>query len=318
MDFDGCATGNNDGVTIIDITQPESVRYCFVIWYAHDQAGLPQTDGKFMTPLRGAEYLSIYYKKEEWTSTMQELSGTLDKFPLITASILNETWPRKDWELRAERGLEPVAKDEPTQTNVKSGHANLASLSMEKSIERVLNEEDELLQYVELLPSFKPSLKTYLYTHPSVVGKKRFGFAMLQKVLKGDNILDLHPFSQLSADQVIQLIEGAAHHPSLDMLDISGNSNITVLDMQKILGKTSVNTLYVWNNPALPEKQLQSFVRGVSSRRFSTQGLLGRHLWNMKPDCRYCTPQTPITKNMKTMTARILITHLSHCHPLDS
>jgi hypothetical protein len=277
MEFD--QGDNNDGVTILDISQPPSVRYCFVIFLDYDRydeldgSEIEETPHKRMVPLRGAEYLSIYYKEENWDADMKEIAGSLDKFSLIPASSLNEVWPRPEWESRAERGLQPGAEDEQTGIATGLAHLTLASMAMEKSIERILDEEDELLEYVEELPIFQPSLKDYLYKHPSVVTSRRFGFKMLQKALQGCTVLDVHPFADLSIDQVVQLIEGTADPDMLDMLDISGNRNIAVEDIPKILNKTSIKKLYVWDNPQLPYAEFLPFVRAGRVKELLHSGL---------------------------------------------
>lgn len=286
MEFDRC--DNNDGITIIDISEPEAIRYCFVIFNEiSDEAVLedpeeedPEEDEsasnptRSMTPLRGAEYLTIYYREEEWTSNMKDSVANLDKISLIPVSVLNEAWPHPNWASRAERGLQP-ADDDQSAAGVVSGTSNLSltNLSMMKSIERALDEEDELLDYVEELPIFKPSLKDYLYKHPSAVLGRRFGFAMLQKALGGEEALDIRPFTDLSVDRVIRLIEGAANPDRLKVLDISGNRNIVPDDIPKILEKISVEKLYVWDNPQLPYKIFLPFVRAGRVRELLHPGL---------------------------------------------
>lgn len=168
MEFD--RGDNNDGVTILDISQPKSVRYCFVVFgrYVYEATESDEGDEEpnkykgVMTPLRGAEYLGIYYKEKKWTSEMKASVASLDRVSLIPVSALNEAWPRPNWSSRVEIGLEPAADDQHTAA-MNSGLSNLTltNMAMIKSIERVLDEEDELLEFVEELPVFLPGLKDY-------------------------------------------------------------------------------------------------------------------------------------------------------------
>jgi len=260
MDFD--KGDNNDGVTIFDISQPDTTKYCFVKFgFFVDEEGEGEGDLEDididMTPIRGAEYLATYYKKSAWTEDMKQLAESLDKFPLVSSTTLNEAWPRPNWISRIDRGLQPAENYE--QAVIETTRKPLASIAMENSIERILDHEDDLLSLVEELPIFQPSLKEYLYKHPNFVSSRRFGFEMLQKALADETILDLSPFNDLSAYQVVELIESSSN--PLDVLDISGNKNITPEVISKIMSNTLVKFLYAWDNPSLLTVDLLPFVK---------------------------------------------------------
>lgn len=54
------ALENNDGITVLNITHPEHVRYCFVNFHEKD---LSVKNDVIMYPLTAKEYLREYYEK---------------------------------------------------------------------------------------------------------------------------------------------------------------------------------------------------------------------------------------------------------------
>ena len=56
--FDG--GDNNDGVTIIDVTQEADPRYCFVFFEGHDYMDNSEPRAKMYTPLSASDYLKVY------------------------------------------------------------------------------------------------------------------------------------------------------------------------------------------------------------------------------------------------------------------
>lgn len=95
---------NNNGITIIDISELHHVRYCFadiLPWGMESQTPVP-----LMTPLSASAYLWSYYdesKKED-----QEMFGNvinrLEKWDLIDVAALRDTWPKGNWRALGEVG----------------------------------------------------------------------------------------------------------------------------------------------------------------------------------------------------------------------
>ncbi|KAF1970828.1 hypothetical protein BU23DRAFT_203676 [Bimuria novae-zelandiae CBS 107.79] len=152
---------NNDGITILDITEPLDTHYCFVHWNTTDHwdqefEGLgddeepPPKRDLDMTPLTGAEYASIYIE-----SGMPE---ELCQNPLIDSNTLKEVWSEGEWSNREERGLPVGEKPTPPPPKI----VKLADMAREKSIERLLDEDDALQEHIEELPNFNEALKKYL------------------------------------------------------------------------------------------------------------------------------------------------------------
>jgi hypothetical protein len=126
---------NNDGITVIDITNLTHVRYCFVFWRdwraemrmmreereEEEEEEEEEEDEEEeeeerrrprMIPLSGPVYLSAYYKAEERSNDpklqteLQALEKQFDKWDLIDTASLANIWPQGEW-LTAE--TEPMA-----------------------------------------------------------------------------------------------------------------------------------------------------------------------------------------------------------------
>lgn len=72
---------NNDGITVLDITDLVHIRYCFVNLFGEDPHN---------TPLTGRKYLEGYY--EETSDMAQDdiaIIGWLDNWPLVQAKALS-------------------------------------------------------------------------------------------------------------------------------------------------------------------------------------------------------------------------------------
>ena len=99
---------NNDGITVIDITDLRHVRYCFVLWGFYERAEddveeeeehtrpprVPQ-----MTPLSGPMYLGAYSSAEERSKhpDFQTLMQQYHEWDLIDIASLADTWPQGKW-----------------------------------------------------------------------------------------------------------------------------------------------------------------------------------------------------------------------------
>ena len=99
MPFDG--GDNNDGVTIIDITEQAHPRYCFVFFnntgreYSDDSVSGNSSESAsgphLRTPLSATSYLKVYRERPT------ELLRKMNEWPLIDVGALTNAWPHGDW-----------------------------------------------------------------------------------------------------------------------------------------------------------------------------------------------------------------------------
>jgi hypothetical protein len=108
---------NNDGITVIDITDLTHVRYCFAFWRdwrsegglefeeeeEEDDEDNTWGEGPRMTPLSGPMYLSAYHNAKERSkdpklhNELQALEKQFDEWDLIDTASLADTWPQGKW-----------------------------------------------------------------------------------------------------------------------------------------------------------------------------------------------------------------------------
>ncbi|KAL8796540.1 MAG: hypothetical protein Q9195_001214 [Heterodermia aff. obscurata] len=123
--FDG--GDNNDGVTIIDVTQPAHPRYCFVFFEELERVDCEGSDDgsddgsdhesddesddepddepddesrtETYTPLSASDYFNTYVDNGYWEISEQsrELLESMKQWPLIDIATLDQTWPRASW-----------------------------------------------------------------------------------------------------------------------------------------------------------------------------------------------------------------------------
>lgn len=124
---------NDDGLTMIDISNLVWIRYCFV-----------ELDG--MTPLTGEQYYRTYYP--EYRSS-DPISADLGTWGLIKGDALRNLWPDGKWE--EADVFDSIDVDVPAKNSSRS----LMSLTFEQLIEQALDnpEEGKKLTVVEQLPS---------------------------------------------------------------------------------------------------------------------------------------------------------------------
>jgi hypothetical protein len=84
MTFDG--GDNNNGITVLDITDLELVRYCFVDFQGMES----ESEVDLMTPLSATTYLRAY---DEFEGNLE----AFETFPLIDGRVLNSAWPNDNW-----------------------------------------------------------------------------------------------------------------------------------------------------------------------------------------------------------------------------
>ena len=113
---------NNNGITVIDISELHRIRYCFVDIVPGGMES--QTPVPLMTPLSASTYLWSYYNerdpKDQDQDQFKDLIARLEKWDLVEIAALRETWPtwRDPTDVELE-GDEPeddeLTEDEPVE-----------------------------------------------------------------------------------------------------------------------------------------------------------------------------------------------------------
>jgi hypothetical protein len=89
---------NNDGITVLDISDLGNVKYCFVDYQGMESA----REVEMMTPVEASEYLWAYYDEgnEQFQRAFGELVKTFKGRDLVDARALDSAWPSDDWKER--------------------------------------------------------------------------------------------------------------------------------------------------------------------------------------------------------------------------
>ncbi|KIK63966.1 hypothetical protein GYMLUDRAFT_40180 [Collybiopsis luxurians FD-317 M1] len=209
----GCWDGdNNDGLTILDITDPVNPSYAFCLG--------PETDADLGDePCTAEDYLRAYFpdlgpasEDSADDATMLELVAKFDSLPFLTEEKLAEAWPDEFGSSKSPEGRRPAARKsvpKPLPDNPPSSGTivpPLTDLVIEAAVARNL-EYGTAEEMEHLVPSRTVEIKQVLRTHNPFPDN---GLALLVSVL-GEELkhtsgtLDLTGFS-LSPDQLTSIV----------------------------------------------------------------------------------------------------------------
>ncbi|KAM0421383.1 hypothetical protein ACHAPT_010918 [Fusarium lateritium] len=209
---------NNDGITVLDITDLDHVRYCFVnpggadIYQDGPDGQISSEIHPFImlhfwvagfsnleAPLTGREYLKGYYKDSNpLVQKHTHVIEALDESPLIDATTLARTWPWGHWSKEASvQAAEPLS--EPKDGNPTK---SLRDLAATKLFDRLLESTEDdfdpsLLDEVRNFPGFQKMVKDYLLCHAELVGPAQTSAYLLQLAYAGEDCLEWNLFTEL-------------------------------------------------------------------------------------------------------------------------
>ncbi|CAG9976206.1 unnamed protein product [Clonostachys byssicola] len=257
---------NNDGITVIDITDLENVKYCFVN-FTDDYQQEGETHSPLYQPLTGWQYVKTYYPEDDpMTQTHIHLPKTLDTKPLINIATLAETWPWGKWEVR-----DAV----PSDTNQPEDHPVVQSLvdkSMDKIVEALLvstdmSEFNAAKDQIEALPNSVAILKKTLLGRADQVGKTPHSVLLLRLAYTGETHLDWAPFTNLDIADLRTAFE-AGSFASVKSLNLSGTlASRSPSELPPVLaGLTCLKSLYLLERPDRPyDDEAPQAVLGLAS-----------------------------------------------------
>jgi hypothetical protein len=291
--------GNNDGITILDITNPSSVKYCF----AFVETMFGSCDVEIFSPLDAREYFATY--EELASSGDQSRYATVFKefesWGVITVVSLREAWPKQPWhcsECICEGSAQGmlVYYDRPFKINmcfvsrlrirvavkliriIDATHptSTLKEIAMEKLLDKVLAQsstDTSWIEGAELLSDFIPYLKTRLYTKPYSLKNSPLRVELLRKVIQETEV-DLSPFSFLSASDILAILSGTSE--TLESLNLSGNKTLNGDQLKQIVsGSKNLSTLYLLDGPRLGiGTEYQIFANSKLENLLTSEGLL--------------------------------------------
>ena len=249
---------NNDGITVIDVTDPESPAYCFVS--IRGLASCENGSGiSTMTPLSATQYLRSYYPKDD-SETLDESRKQLEQSVLntlrpfesvrmITIDMLAEAWPGEY------TSNEPKLEPKESSTSLTHVPPSLVELTFIPALNHAIQtgETDSL---DPLIPGNVSKIKETLRVHDPL---SAIGFALLSKVIAVEVMqtksIDLSHFS-LTGEQLIEL---SSAHECVEVLNISHMQQITTAILRRLIPiLPNLRRLVLWNT--IPDADVLSLL----------------------------------------------------------
>ncbi|KAF5338855.1 hypothetical protein D9758_015579 [Tetrapyrgos nigripes] len=251
---------NNDGITIIDVTDPADPAYCFV-----------SSPGSGPIDMKG--YAGCYYDLKEEDDSLEpvedyvlEAVRALEGVRVITSGMLAEAWPR---EYKANAGVTKATSSNSTGNAASELQAevdlvpSLVELSISPAVERSLSTEDtsELEEMVWQPGKSELIKKVLMATNPFPDN----GISLLVKILEHEFnssngnrfILNLSSFPSLSSEQILRVINTlSSTYPSIKSLNLSGNQNIYASTVAEVLKAIPGLLRLILLNTGIPDDDL--------------------------------------------------------------
>ncbi|KAH7317186.1 hypothetical protein B0I35DRAFT_512951 [Stachybotrys elegans] len=198
---------NNDGITILDITDLNNVKYCFVHWTPSllSESEDPQ-DEPLLHPLTGRQYATRYYpENHEMYQLWGHIADSLDRWPLINVQNLADAWPWGKWHLTDTSSTH-------TDSHPQSGPASLMEQTADRIVDAVLSTDDvDALDHVRDTRNIHQLLKQALLKRADTMCSSPASAALLSLAYENDQVLDWGMFSNLD----VTTIKAALQTPQL-------------------------------------------------------------------------------------------------------
>ncbi|KAJ7699973.1 hypothetical protein B0H17DRAFT_271998 [Mycena rosella] len=268
---------NNDGITVIDITEPTDPSYCFVSTFGLEAA--VNVEGR--VPLSAEQYARAYYpvpkgtKKEESgvKETEEDVQKKIDSLRherMMTLDVLVEAWPR-EYRPSVQTLVEDPA---PASTN---SIPSLADLTLKPAVEHgIQTGETDELEALVWMPGKAGLIKSVLRTQNPFPDS---GLPLLAKVVEHESgsdktVLDLSGLP-LSDSQIVSLLTGTLSETkdSIELLKFSYNHNITVDVLPQVLSATPMLRRLVLLDTSISDEQIRELL-AKDAKLFHTLGEL--------------------------------------------
>ncbi|KAJ7146261.1 hypothetical protein C8R44DRAFT_599276 [Mycena epipterygia] len=238
---------NNDGITVIDITDPINPSYCFV--------SISGLEAEVSVPLSAEQYIKAYYPDPESSEAKSlrvlEKIEALRDVRLMTLDVLAEAWPN---EYESSTTI-PSAVEDTTPASF----PNLADLSLKPAVEHgVQTGETEELEGLVWHPGKANHMRSILQ------GQNPFpdsGLSLLAKVLQHEaesdkTALDLSSLA-LSKSQVVSIL---TERGDVEVLNLSHNPNITIDGLRQVLATSAKLRRLILLDTSIANKDIHQFL----------------------------------------------------------
>ncbi|KAL8906639.1 MAG: hypothetical protein Q9207_001893 [Kuettlingeria erythrocarpa] len=251
--FDEC--DNDEGITVIDITDLAHVRYCFVNY----NVDLTELKLGLLTPLSARSYLEAYVDRsgDRMIPWLQQFHGR----DLITVGALKETWPHGNWQENgfivehekynpaepAEHGKSSSAADArfsvgnqlvKRSANTLPGKTkSLRDHSMDKVLDLLLqsaHDNSDLVAELEMFPDFLAKLRSRLVDNAATLQPTPSVVSFVCNALEGEVEVNLSVFENFAAGDLAVLV-AKLRRSRMKVLNLSNMPELTESALRQIL-----------------------------------------------------------------------------------
>ncbi|EJF63079.1 hypothetical protein DICSQDRAFT_103597 [Dichomitus squalens LYAD-421 SS1] len=241
---------NDDGITILDITEPDRPAYCFL----RDERVLDA---------RG--YLGFSLDGDE------AVKG-LESVPLIAADVLAEAWPQFCFADPAASKARPFPRTVSATVADAAAVPPLVDMILDVAVKHSIhNDDDNEIERLMRLPGKAPEIKSILRgVNPFPDSGVRLLIRTLSELEEVARV-DLSNF-QLSGPQLAQVLSAVGE---IELLDASSNSVLVADDIPTLLeAAPTLRRLVVMDCPSIVDRKILDLVQEEPTHFRTLEGLL--------------------------------------------
>lgn len=291
---------NNEGVTVIDTTEPSRLRYCFMCFKNYNRANDYASDADsdmsseqnvaLYTPLSASSYFQAYgtSKNPEERSQELELLDSMTNWPLIDAAALQNTWPHAPW--AGERsGGEIDASDAASSLGSGGSNEPGPTSPKETAIEELIqpmlqrptdpsiminppggNDFEKEADAASVIPDFQHKMKLRLYetAESGLLPPSPQSLELIRVALVDEEYVDLSPFRAFGSTDIHQIIDelGRPSDSQMRSLNISNCAQLSAADLESAVElNTNLQTIYALEMPRIPLETVVSLMNRPSN-----------------------------------------------------
>ncbi|KAK0242739.1 hypothetical protein EDD85DRAFT_300916 [Armillaria nabsnona] len=271
---------NNDGITVIDVSDPLKPAYCFVSVNGLEAAG----DVPDMTPLSAEQYVRAYYPKEDGPkdASVQKVIGALADESLVTLRMLAQAWPGEYKDNSESNDVDE--SQEPHNTAAASDLVpSLVDLTLGTALEQGISAGDTAhLENLVWQPGKAPLINAVLQKQDPFPDA---GVSLLtQVVLQNPKVVDLSDFS-LTTDQLVSVLSTVKK--DIATLKLSGNPNVTIVTVKAVLTDCLALTRLVLLDTSVEAVDLQTLFKSNPEIFYHLHDLIHPYLFTATKRATY-------------------------------
>lgn len=227
-----------------------------------------------------SEYMLRYKDSHPDTSDFPQVQA-LDLLPVLSVAAFNNVWPRgKFWTKPAHDSNSAATINSRSLGNTRS----LKEVSMRTVMEKGMKSDaadDSWLLEAEQLPAFTEEFRAYLYEHPSSVQDGPASL-LLGHVLRGCAVVDLSPFSNLSLEGVLAIVQTASSSGSTFSLTLPDLKDLTVVGLRRLLSIRYIHELNIGDHQIGDLSEIIHCIDGTSVTSFTTPDMYSRRFFKQR------------------------------------